>query len=235
MKMSEPDAVVMVIGRIWRPTVTSGSGARAKLAYPPGLDQCVAQDSTDVSKHIALAALLSLSLAVAAAESPVPDSGPAQAGATGTTGLPSASLLAALEGFLRQRHIDVDSLNAEQMVDLMMAWYRVARLDSGDSATSRDSLVYRYGGWSEGCATGFKLSLLRRTGDARPTGDSEQLAGITLMFEPTSGADLAPFSTTSSEWTSLEAFMAAVQGSPAFKRFGAGKPMSVSIERGGLR
>ena len=179
-------------------------------------------------KPIVLAGVLLASLPAAAAEQPSAE----QPAATGATGLPAGSPFAALEAHLRQRHIEVASLSVGQALDVMVNWYRLTPSASGAASTPRDTLVYRYGGWSEGCATGFKLSFLRRIAD---DGGPEQFAGITLMFEPAGGADLAPFGTALSDWPSLEAFMAAVEGSPAFKRFGGGTPMSVGMERGGLR
>lgn len=143
----------------------------------------------------------------------------------------SMNLLVALESFLRQRKVDVDSLTADQMVAVMIDWYRFAPVDPAGGTPATDALVYRYGGWSEGCATAFKLSLLRRASE----GGTDRVAGITLMFEPSGRSEIAPFTTASSDWKSIEAFLEAVQGSPAFRQFGTAKPMAVMIEQGGLR
>lgn len=156
----------------------------------------------------------------------------AEADTAATTDFGARSLLTALETFLRQRHVEVDALTADQAVDVMLAWMRQSTNETGGAPAAADTLVYRYGGWSEGCATGFRLSLLRRAG----AGDApEQVAGITLMFEPSGGNDLIPFSTAASDWPSTAAFVEAVRRSPAYRRFAAEKPMSVMIERGGLR
>lgn len=157
---------------------------------------------------------------------------PIAAAATDAGGFGSRSLLMQLEGHLRQRHVDLDTLTVDQMVDLMLDWIRVAPTGGTSGEPAPDALVFRYGGWSEGCATGFRLGLLRRTG----TGEAPaQLAGITLMFEPSSGGDLAPFSTTTADWPTTAAFVEAIRRSPAYRRFSIEKPMSAFIERGGLR
>ena len=99
-----------------------------------------------------------------------------------------------------------------------------------------DALVYRYGGWSEGCATAFKLSLLRRvTGHNAIGADPDRFAGITLMFEPSGHADLMPFTAVSSDWKSIEAFQEAIENSPAFKELAVATPMAVLVESGGVR
>lgn len=141
--------------------------------------------------------------------------------------LASPSLLADLESFLHQRNVDVDQLTVERMVGLMIDWYRATPLEaSGDRAT--DMLLFRYGGWSEGCATGFNMSLLRRAGE-RGT------AGITLMFEPSGGGEFDGFATALPNRQLVGQFVAAVHGSPAFQQYGAARPMQVLLEKGGLR
>lgn len=148
--------------------------------------------------------------------------------AAASTVVPS-NLLAELESFLRQRRIATEDLTVDQMVAVMIDWYRFSSAHAaGDVAN--DTLQYRYGGWSEGCATGFKLSLLRRAGEG-----SDRVAGITLLFEPSSKSDIAAFSTSSADWPSIDRFLEAVQGSPAFRQFASAKPMGVMLERGGLR
>lgn len=141
----------------------------------------------------------------------------------------ASNLLAELETFLRQRKVTTDNLTADQMVAVMIDWYRFTA-DRADGTPANDLLHYRYGGWSEGCATGFKLSLLRRTGAG-----ADRVAGITLLFEPSSKAEIAAYATTSADWPTIEGFLEAVQNSPAFRQFASAKPMGVMLERGGLR
>lgn len=150
-----------------------------------------------------------------------------------TTGaLSSQVLMSDLESFIHQRGGDASQLTPRSAVELMVDWYRFA----AKSAASEDVLVFRYGGWSEGCATGFKFSVLRRVAakEAAGTGTA-RFAGVTLMFEPSSRSDLAPYSTTSGDWQSIEEFVGAIKGSPAFKGLDAVTPMSAMIEGGGLR
>lgn len=150
--------------------------------------------------------------------------------------LSSYSLIAALQSFLRQRGVEVDRLTADPMVRLMIDWFRLVPIDLLEPNSSTDALVYRYGGWSEGCATGFNFSLLRRIRESSPDGgDTDWFAGITLMFEPSFYAELAPFNTASSDWKSIDAFLRAIESSPAFRVLTAAKPMTVLVESGGLR
>ena len=154
----------------------------------------------------------------------------------GTSVLTSHGLLAQLQGYLRLRDVDSDSLTADAMVTLMIDWFRFSPIDPVGGAPSTDALVYQYGGWSEGCATAFKLSLLRRVaGRGAIDGAGEVLAGITLMFEPSGQGELLPFTTASSDWKSIDAFLDAIESSPAFVRLGATTPMAVVLESGGLR
>ena len=67
----------------------------------------------------------------------------------GTPVLTSHGLLAQLQGYLRQRDVDANSLTADAMVRLMIDWFRFVSIDPGGGAPSADALVYRYGGWSE--------------------------------------------------------------------------------------
>jgi len=182
-------------------------------------------------KRLVLAGFFIASLSAVAVGTAMADENEQPLAVAGASDPTSRNLLADLESFLRQRKIDVDSLTVDQMVAVMIDWYRFVPTGTSGGAPSADALVYRYGGWSEGCATGFKLSLLRRVGDS----GADQVAGITLMFEPSSRSEIAPFRTTSSEWKSIEAFLEAVQGSTAFRQLGTAKPMAVMIERGGLR
>ena len=174
----------------------------------------------------AIAAFL---IALAAGPAAAADAKPMSAAGPTSVTVPS-NLLAELETFLRQRKIATENLTADQMVAVMIDWYRFTSARAADADAVHDTLQYRYGAWSEGCATGFKLSLLRRTGQG-----AERVAGITLMFEPSSKSEIAAFSTTSADWPSIERFLEAVQGSPAFRQFASARPMGVMLERGGVR
>jgi hypothetical protein len=150
--------------------------------------------------------------------------------------LTSHGLLNQLQGYMRERDVDANNLSADEAVRLMIDWFRFTPIDTIGGAPSTDALVFRYGGWSEGCATAFKLSLLRQvTPSISIDGETELLAGITLMFEPSSQAELLPFSTASSDWKSIDAFLQAVESSPAFRELAGAKPMAVMVESGGLR
>jgi hypothetical protein len=179
--------------------------------------------------------LLITSLSAFAVEPPVP------ADFNGAGEKPVATshaLLAKLESFMRQQGVDAGRLSADTMVRLMIDWFRFAPSDSvaGASSADADALVYRYGGWSEGCATAFKLSLLRRVTERNTGGeDADRFAGITLMFEPSGHAALAPFTAVSSDWKSIEAFLEAIESSPAFKELAVAMPMAVLVESGGVR
>lgn len=148
----------------------------------------------------------------------------------------SYSLLGALQGFLRSRGVDVERLTADPMVRLMIDWLRLMPINLVERPLSADVLVYRYGGWSEGCATAFRLSLLRRVTEGNAgEGDTDWFAGITLLFEPSRYADLAPFHAVSSDWKSIEAFLQVIESSPAFMALAPVTPMGVLVESGGLR
>lgn len=150
--------------------------------------------------------------------------------------LTSHGLLTQLQAYMRQRGVDGDSLSADETVRLMVDWFRMTPIDAVGGSPSTDTLLFRYGGWSEGCATAFKLSFLRQvTPETVSDGETEVLAGITLMFEPSGQAELLPFSTASSDWKSIDAFLQAVESSPAFRQLANAKPMSVMVESGGLR
>jgi hypothetical protein len=154
----------------------------------------------------------------------------------GTRVLTSHGLLTQLQGYMREREVDADSLSADEMVRLMIDWFRFSPIEAAGGTPAADALVFRYGGWSEGCATAFKLSLLRQVTPINATdGEAGLLAGITLMFEPSSKAELLPFSTASSDWKSIDAFLQAVENSPAFRELAGTKPMSGMVESGGLR
>ncbi|HKB82287.1 MAG TPA: hypothetical protein VKD04_03660 [Burkholderiales bacterium] len=148
----------------------------------------------------------------------------------------SHGLLAELESFMRQQGVEATQLSADAMVRLMIDWYRFAADGKAGGTLSGDALVYRYGGWSEGCATAFKLSLLRRVTEHDITGvDTDRFAGITLMFEPSGHADLMPFTTVSSDRKSIGIFLQAIESSPAYKELSVTTPMTVLLESGGLR
>ena len=149
------------------------------------------------------------------------------------------SLLAALQSFIMRRGADVDRLNAVEMVALMVDWFSLDPIEpsaANGAISSSDALVFRYGGWSEGCATAFKFSLMRRVSEGwQGGGVTDWLAGITLMFEPSGQAELPPFSTTSGDWQTLGAFRQAIENSPAFKVLAKAKPMGAMIETGAMR
>ena len=147
----------------------------------------------------------------------------------------SYSLLAALQNFLKQRGVEVDHLRAEPMVRLMVDWFRLVPVDRLERRTSADALLYRYGGWSEGCATGFRFSLLRRITETNAEGDTDWFAGISLVFEPSRYADLPAFDTISSDWKSIDAFLHAIESSSAYQALAQATPVSVLLETGGLR
>ena len=148
----------------------------------------------------------------------------------------SYSLLGALQGFLHQRAVDVEHLTVEPMVSVMIDWFRLMPIALVEQPLSADVLVYRCGGWSEGCATGFRFSVLRRVTEAGDGGSStDWFAGITLMFEPSRYADLAPVSIISSDAKSTEAFLQSIESSPAYLALAATTPMGVMLESGGLR
>ena len=145
-------------------------------------------------------------------------------------------LLGALQSFLQQQRVEVDRLTVDPMVRLMADWFRIMPLDLLERAPTTDVLVHRYGGWSEGCATGFKFSVLRRITENAPDGAStDWFAGITLMFEPSRYANLTPLDIVSSDWQSLDAFVHAIESSAAFGLLVPAAPMSVMVESGGVR
>jgi hypothetical protein len=150
--------------------------------------------------------------------------------------LNSYSLLSALQAFLRQREVEVERLRAEPALTLMADWFRLVPADKLEHNAAADVLVHRYGGWSEGCATGFNFSLLRRvTTWSADGGDTDWFAGITLMYEPSLYAQLPAYSSVSADWKSLEAFLESIETSRAFKMLSSATPMSVLLESGGLR
>jgi hypothetical protein len=185
--------------------------------------------SGGVVKHLANACLIALSLSAIVAM-------PARADDAETAVLASHGLLSQLESFLQQRELDTTTLTADSMVGVMIDWMRFSAAGAGGGTAPADALIYQYGGWSEGCATGFKFSLLRKVSALDPSGENfAQTAGITLIFEPSANTDLAPYKLVSSDLTSIDAFMAAIEGSPAFRKLASTTPMSVVVESGGMR
>jgi hypothetical protein len=150
--------------------------------------------------------------------------------------LNSYSLLGTLQSFLQQRKVSVDRLTAEPAVQLMIDWFRFEPVKLIEGSATGDALVYRYGGWSEGCATGYKFSVLRRITQRDADGrETEWFAGITLLFEPSRLADLAAFETVSTDWKSIEAFATAIESSAGYQVLAAAQPMGAMLESGGLR
>jgi hypothetical protein len=144
------------------------------------------------------------------------------------------AVLASLQSFLNQRAVDIERLTADGMINVMVEWFRLIPIDGVAHPAPGDSLLYRYGGWSEGCATGFKFTLLRRIASSA-SGENEWLTGITLMFEPSRYADVAPLITVSTDWQSLEAFVHAIESSPGFRLSVSVAPLAVMIESQGFR
>jgi|SRR5689334_8673480 len=148
----------------------------------------------------------------------------------------SYSLLSALQNFVHARGVDVEHLTADAMVRLMLDWYRLESLSLLKDAAAEEALVFRSGGWSEGCATAYRFSVLRRlTQRAADDTSVEWFAGITLMFEPSGRAELAASDISSSQSASLEAFLERIEASPAYRQVAQATPMSVLLESGGLR
>lgn len=143
-------------------------------------------------------------------------------------------LLSSLQTFLNKRAVDVERLTADTMIRLMVDWFRFAPIDGVAHGSPADTLLFRYGGWSEGCVTGFKFGLLRRVASSN-VNDIEWLAGITLMFEPSRYAGIDPLTTVSTDWQSLEAFARAIESSPGFKLSASLAPMGVIVESQGAR
>ena len=140
------------------------------------------------------------------------------------------TLLSSLQAFSNQRGVDVERLTADAMIKLMVDWFRLVPIQG----MAADTLLFRYGGWSEGCVTGFKFGLLRRVAASDETG-TEWLAGITLMFEPSRYAGVEPLNTESTDWGSLAAFVRAIESSPGFRLSATTTPMAVMVESQGLR
>lgn len=148
----------------------------------------------------------------------------------------ASSLLSELQRFLQQRGVDASQLSLQDAAMVMMDWFRLVPMDPLDASVKADVLVFQHAGWSEGCATGYKLSVMRRvteTPDAQ--GETDWYAGITVMYEPSRFAGMPPFKTESTDWPSLEAFLHAIESSAAWKTAAGEQPMGVIVESGGLR
>lgn len=144
------------------------------------------------------------------------------------------ALLSSLQSFLNQRVVAVESLIADSMIKLMVDWFRLVPIDGVAHTSAADTLLFRYGGWSEGCVTGFKFTLLRRIA-AKDSADSEWLSGITLLFEPSRYSEVVPLSTMALDWQSLEAFVHAIESSPGYRLSAGLTPMAVIVESQGLQ
>lgn len=187
-------------------------------------------------KHLRYPCLLILSLTVGAGAAADAQDATDPMVVAGTPVLTSHGLLSQLERFLQQREIDVGLLTANAVVGVMLDWMRFSPIDAGGEGRTADELVYQYGGWSEGCATGFKLSLLRKvSGPAIGEGNGALTVGITLLFDPGANTRLAPYRLVSSETKSIEDFMAGIERSPAYAKLATETPMSAFIERGAMR
>lgn len=144
-----------------------------------------------------------------------------------------STVVASLQTFLNKRSVDIEHVRVEQMVSAMIDWFRMIPIEGVAHAAPTDTMLFRYGGWSEGCVTGFKFGLHRRI--ATGTSDPDWLVGITLMFEPSRYADVAPLNTVSTDWQSLQAFVNAIESSPGFRLSASLAPMAVMLESQGFR
>ncbi len=140
------------------------------------------------------------------------------------------TLLSSLQAFLNRRGVNVEGLTADAMIPLMVDWFRLVPIEH----RAADTLLFRYGGWSEGCVTGFKFGLLRRV-TAVDESQTDWLAGITLIFEPSRYAGIEPLNTLSTDWQTLEAFVRAIESSPGFRLSTSVTPLAVMVESHGLR
>lgn len=144
------------------------------------------------------------------------------------------ALVSSLQTFLNQSGVEMERLSADEMIKLMVDWFRLIPIDGAAHGSPADTMLFRYGAWSEGCVTGFKFGLLRRIAVSDSAG-AEWLAGITLIFEPSRYAGVAPLNTVSTDWQSFEAFTNAIQSSPGFRLSTSVTPMAVMLESQGLR
>lgn len=148
----------------------------------------------------------------------------------------ASSLLSDLQRFLHQRGVDVNELSLREAAMIMIDWFRLVPMDPLDASIKSDVLVFHHAGWSEGCATGYKLSVMRRvTETPNAQGETDWYAGITVMYEPSRFADVSAFRTESTAWPSLDAFLHAIESSAAYRTAAEQAPMGVIVESGGLR
>lgn len=148
----------------------------------------------------------------------------------------SNGLLAELERYLHQRGAVPQSMGVEQALLVMADWFRLHPLPLLAPAPGADALLFRYGAWSEGCATGFNVGVLRQVRQPRLDGGvQEWMAGITVIFEPSRYRDLEAFALRSDERPTLEAFLAAVRAAPGYRATVGASPMTVAVENGALR
>ncbi len=145
------------------------------------------------------------------------------------------ALLSSLEQYLLERQVPVEGLTADPMIMLVFDWYRRVKADRLGQPVQADVLVYRYGGWSEGCATGYRFSLMRRVTPAQGDGATSFNAGVTLMFDPGNLGHLHSFSAASSDYETLDAFLEAIESSPAYRALATATPMGAMLEMGALR
>lgn len=145
------------------------------------------------------------------------------------------TLLSSLEKYMLEREVPVEGLTADPMIMLMFDWYRRVKVDRLGETARADVLVYRYGGWSEGCATGYRFSLMRRVTPAEGDGATSFNAGVTLMFDPGNLGHLEAFSAASSDYDTLDAFLQAIESSPAYRTLATARPMGAMLEMGALR
>jgi hypothetical protein len=141
----------------------------------------------------------------------------------------NVALLSSLQTFFNQRSVAVEGLSADSMVKLIVDWFRLIPIDGVVHASPADALVFRYGGWSEGCVTGFKFGLLRRI-TAADESKTEWLVGISMLFEPSRYSGVEPVTTISTDWPSLEAFVTAIESSVGFKLSNTLTPMAISVD-----
>jgi hypothetical protein len=146
----------------------------------------------------------------------------------------NVALLSSLQAFLNQRAVEVERLTADAMIKLMVDWFRLVAIAGIEHNSPADTMLFRYGGWSEGCVTGFKFSVLRQVAEKDEAG-TQWRSGITLMFEPSRYANIAPLDTVSTDWQSLEAFVNAIESSPGFRLSSNLTPMAVMLESQGAR
>ena len=136
-------------------------------------------------------------------------------------------LTASLNNFLQQRAVVTARLSSHPMLELMADWYRFTPFDGVSHGPPADTLMFRYGGWSEGCATGFKIGLQRRITPLDAPRVME--AGITMLFGWERYSGVEPFSVGLEQAGSLEAFVKAVEASRGFLISASDAPTDISV------